>query len=114
MCGIAGVLNLAERPPVDKAVLCRMLGAIRHRGPDEFGIYRDRRIGLGNARLSIIDLSTGSQPISNEDETVWIVYNGEIYNYMRLRRELVGKTFGNRLRYQVVNRLESTFVESRL
>jgi asparagine synthase (glutamine-hydrolysing) len=88
MCGIAGVLNLAERPPVDKAVLCRMLGTIRHRGPDEFGIYRDVQAGLGSARLSIIDLSSGQQPIGNEDGTLWIVYNGEAFNYVELRPEL--------------------------
>ncbi len=65
-----------------------MLAAIRHRGPDEFGIYTDDQVGLGNARLSIIDLSTGSQPITNEDETLWIVFNGEIFNYVELRPEL--------------------------
>jgi asparagine synthase (glutamine-hydrolysing) len=88
MCGIAGVLNLAERPPVEKAVLYRMLGAIRHRGPDEFGVYRDADAGLGSARLSIIDLSSGQQPIGNEDGTLWIVYNGEVFNYVELQPEL--------------------------
>jgi asparagine synthase (glutamine-hydrolysing) len=72
-----------------------MLSLIRHRGPDEFGIYCDDRIGLGNARLSIIDLSTGTQPISNEDETIWIVFNGEIFNYLELRAglEVLGHHF---------------------
>ena len=65
-----------------------MLGTIRHRGPDQFGIYLDEHVGLGNARLSIIDLSTGQQPIANEDETLWIVFNGEIFNYLELRLEL--------------------------
>jgi len=65
-----------------------MLGIIRHRGPDEFGIYLDQAVGLGSARLSIIDLSTGQQPIPNEDCTLWIVFNGEIYNYLELRDEL--------------------------
>jgi asparagine synthase (glutamine-hydrolysing) len=88
MCGIVGIYNLTQSHPIDQALLERMLGLIRHRGPDEFGIYRDSRIGLGNARLSIIDLSTGSQPIANEDETVWIVFNGEIFNYVELRPEL--------------------------
>jgi asparagine synthase (glutamine-hydrolysing) len=88
MCGIVGIHNLTKHQPIDQALLERMLGLIRHRGPDEFGIYRDSRIGMGNARLSIIDLSTGSQPISNEDETVWIVFNGEIFNYVELRPEL--------------------------
>jgi asparagine synthase (glutamine-hydrolysing) len=85
MCGIVGIYNLSKQHPIDQALLERMLGLIRHRGPDEFGIYRDSRVGLGNARLSIIDLSTGSQPITNEDETVWIVFNGEIFNYIELR-----------------------------
>lgn len=88
MCGIVGIYNLTGVRPIDQALLERMLGLIRHRGPDEFGIYRDGRVGLGNVRLSIIDLSTGSQPISNEDETVWIVFNGEIFNYLELRPEL--------------------------
>jgi asparagine synthase (glutamine-hydrolysing) len=85
MCGIVGTYNLTKEQPIDQALLERMLGLIRHRGPDEFGIYRDGQIGMGNARLSIIDLSTGSQPIANEDETVWIVFNGEIFNYVELR-----------------------------
>lgn len=88
MCGIVGIYNLTQSRPIDQALLEQMLGLIRHRGPDEFGIYHDGRIGLGNARLSIIDLSTGSQPIANEDETVWIVFNGEIFNYVELRPEL--------------------------
>jgi asparagine synthase (glutamine-hydrolysing) len=63
MCGIAGVLNLADAPAPEEGILRRMLATIRHRGPDEFGIYLDRRVGLGSARLSIIDLSGGQQPI---------------------------------------------------
>ncbi len=66
----------------------QMLAMLRHRGPDEFGILLDREVGLGNARLSIIDLSGGSQPIANEDESLWIVFNGEIFNYVELRPEL--------------------------
>jgi asparagine synthase (glutamine-hydrolysing) len=88
MCGIIGVLNLTDRPPVEATVLHLMLGMLRHRGPDGFGIYRDAGVGLGNARLSIIDLSGGQQPISNEDETLWIVCNGEIFNYVELRPAL--------------------------
>lgn len=88
MCGIVGVLNLTEQPPIDRTTLRQMLGTIRHRGPDEFGIYRDRHVGLGSARLSIIDLSSGQQPIGNEDGTLWIVFNGEIFNYVELRPEL--------------------------
>jgi asparagine synthase (glutamine-hydrolysing) len=85
MCGIVGVLNLTEHPPTSQSLLYQMLGMIRHRGPDEFGIYRDEHVGLGSARLSIIDLSSGQQPIGNEDGTVWIVFNGEIFNYVELR-----------------------------
>lgn len=88
MCGIVGVLNLNEPRPVSEAVLRQMLGMIRHRGPDEFGIYRDEWVNLGNARLSIIDLSGGQQPICNEDGSLWIVFNGEIFNYQELRPDL--------------------------
>ena len=88
MCGIVGVLNLHEPQPVPELVMRQMLGMIRHRGPDEFGIYRDEWVNLGNARLSIIDLSGGQQPISNEDGTLWIVFNGEIFNYQELRPDL--------------------------
>ncbi len=88
MCGIAGIVNLAEADAIDETGIRRMLAMIRHRGPDQFGIYLDRFAGLGNARLSIIDLSSGQQPISNEDGTLWIVFNGEIFNYLELRPEL--------------------------
>ena len=73
-----------------------MTGAIRHRGPDEFGAYRDADLGLAHARLSIIDLGTGQQPLSNEDGNLWIVYNGEIFNYLELRVEL--EALGHRFR----------------
>jgi len=98
MCGIVGVLNLEDRPPVAETTLRQMLGMIRHRGPDEFGIYRDANAGLGSARLSIIDLSGGQQPIANEDETLWIVFNGEIFNYIELRPDLEAR--GHRFRTQ--------------
>src|SRR5437763_16069903 len=75
MCGIAGIVNLTEREPVGETELRQMLALIRHRGPDEFGIYLDHHVGLGSARLSIIDLSGGQQPISNEDGTLWIVFS---------------------------------------
>jgi asparagine synthase (glutamine-hydrolysing) len=90
MCGLAGIYTLrdAARPP-ELDELRRMAGALRHRGPDEFGIYRDARAGLAHARLSIIDLSTGQQPLANEDDTLWVVFNGEIFNYVELRAELV-------------------------
>jgi len=87
MCGIVGIID--HRPSDAKeALLRRMLGLIRHRGPDAFGIYLSERVGLGSARLSILDLAGGDQPIHNEDKTVWIVYNGEVFNYPDLRVEL--------------------------
>ena len=91
MCGIVGVLNVHEPQPVPESILRQMLSMIRHRGPDEFGIYRDDWANLGNARLSIIDLGGGQQPIGNEDGTVWIVFNGEIFNHIELRPDLEAK-----------------------
>ena len=88
MCGIVGALDLAGGEPISVEALAGMLGMIRHRGPDEFGVYVDEQVGLGSARLSIIDLAGGQQPIHNEDDTVWLVYNGEIFNYVELRAEL--------------------------
>jgi len=89
MCGIAGIVNLSPaHDPPSLPLLRAMAGSIRHRGPDEFGVYRDRYAGLVNTRLSIVDLSTGQQPIANEDESLWIVFNGEIFNFVELRVEL--------------------------
>src|SRR5581483_8990540 len=88
MCGIAGMFNRSAKQAVAESDMRQMLSLLRHRGPDEFGILLDREVGLGNARLSIIDLGGGSQPIANEDETLWIVFNGEIFNYVELRPEL--------------------------
>src|SRR2546422_5412725 len=98
MCGIAG---FAESPQSDRfspfspfgqderrELVHRMCQAIRHRGPDDEGLLVDEGVALGMRRLSIIDLSTGHQPIHNEDRTVWIVFNGEIYNFRELRAEL--------------------------
>ena len=88
MCGIAGILHRESDGPVAERDMRQMLAMLRHRGPDEFGILLDGPVGLGNARLSIIDLSTGQQPIGNEDGTLWIVFNGEVFNYVELRPEL--------------------------
>src|SRR5512132_3943289 len=93
MCGIAGFADqsLFERPSraeTDFALMHRMCEVIRHRGPDDEGIHVEAGVGLGMRRLSIIDLSTGNQPIHNEDRSIWLVFNGEIYNYRELRREL--------------------------
>jgi asparagine synthase (glutamine-hydrolysing) len=84
MCGIAGIVDFNSPPPSEQ-LLRRMLGLLRHRGPDAFGIYLGEQAGLAHARLSIIDLSGGDQPIHNEDRTIWIVYNGEVFNYPELR-----------------------------
>lgn len=86
MCGIAGFLQYEQ--PASAAVVRRMCDAIRHRGPDDEGVHVDRGCGLGMRRLSIIDLSGGHQPIANEDETRWIVFNGEVYNFQDLRPKL--------------------------
>lgn len=91
MCAIAGILNLTTDAPIDLPTLGRMIEIQRHRGPDATGIYVDDRIGLGHARLSVIDLAGGTQPIHNEDKTLWIVLNGEIFNYPELREGLKKK-----------------------
>jgi asparagine synthase (glutamine-hydrolysing) len=88
MCGIAGLLNLNGGLPPDWATTHRMCEAIVHRGPDDEGIFLHDGVALGMRRLSIIDLAGGHQPIHNEDETVWIVFNGEIYNFPELRADL--------------------------
>jgi asparagine synthase (glutamine-hydrolysing) len=85
-------------PPPTIGEIQAMVSALRHRGPDEFGLYRDARAGLGHARLSILDLATGQQPLSNEDGTLWVTFNGEIFNYLELRAELV--LLGHRFRTQ--------------
>lgn len=91
MCGIAGFTSLDGTRTLPPEVLGRMVSSIRHRGPDAWGAYLDDRTGLGHARLSIIDLAGGDQPIHNEDESLWIVYNGEIFNYPELRGELLSR-----------------------
>ena len=96
MCGIAGIVNIRDGAPPAREALGRMLGALHHRGPDGVGTYRDARAGLAHTRLSIIDLATGQQPLANEDETIWIAFNGEIFNHIELRQELVAK--GHRFR----------------
>ena len=91
MCGIAGYFALTPRPIPERAVLERMVEAVRHRGPDDGGVYLDARAGLGHRRLSIIDLSGGRQPLSNADESLWVTFNGEIFNYIELRDELIAR-----------------------
>jgi len=89
MCGIAGIVRFSKNDSVDPAILRRMCGAMAHRGPDDEGIHLEGPVGLGMRRLSIVDLATGHQPISNEDGTLWIVFNGEIYNHAELRGPLI-------------------------
>jgi asparagine synthase (glutamine-hydrolysing) len=90
MCGICGIAQFDRHNAIPSETVHRMNESLRHRGPDDEGIYVAPRIGLGHRRLSIIDVACGHQPISNEDETVWVLLNGEIYNYPELRRELLG------------------------
>lgn len=94
MCGIVGTV-ISNGSPVDQTLVHRMCDAIRHRGPDDDGFYFDGPVGLGMRRLSIIDIKGGQQPIHNQDRTAWIVFNGEIYNYRKLRQKLekLGHTF---------------------
>src|SRR5262245_11627483 len=87
MCGICGVIYFDDAPVSDRLVR-EMSDVQSHRGPDESGVYIGRSVGFGHRRLSIIDLSSGQQPLANEDETVWITFNGEIYNFLELNREL--------------------------
>ena len=99
MCGMAGIVSLGvSAPPPARDALIRMAGALVHRGPDEQGIYRDERAGLAHARLSIIDIDGGGQPLSDADGAAWIVFNGEIFNYVELRAELVALGYRFRTR----------------
>lgn len=91
MCGIAGIVNYYQKRDVSKRLLQNMVSALEHRGPDDVGIYAKANVGLGVRRLSIIDLEKGHQPLTNEDSTIWVAYNGEIYNYKELRQDLEKK-----------------------
>ena len=96
MCGLVGILDTTGRRPIDRALLARMNDSLSHRGPDDSGLYIQPGVGLGHRRLSIIDLSGGHQPLFNEDGTVVVVYNGEIYNFQELAEELSAR--GHRFR----------------
>jgi asparagine synthase (glutamine-hydrolysing) len=89
MCGIAGMLDLRAAREVDRSLLARMTSSLRHRGPDGDGFHIEPGVGFGHRRLSIIDLAGGKQPLANEDDSVWITFNGEIYNFLELRDELL-------------------------
>jgi asparagine synthase (glutamine-hydrolysing) len=88
MCGIAGIYNVGQDA---EEIVSRMISILRHRGPDETGMYLDDQIAMGQTRLSIVGLGDGTQPISNEDGTLWVVYNGEVFNYPELKADLEGK-----------------------
>jgi asparagine synthase (glutamine-hydrolysing) len=95
MCGIAGIARAKPRG-VETRTLRRMVAAIQHRGPDGAGVYADERVGLAHVRLSVIDIEGGAQPMANEDGSLRVIYNGEIFNFPELRRELEG--LGHRFR----------------
>src|SRR6267143_708854 len=88
MCGICGQYNFGSQSPVDRHDIESMTGSLVHRGPDDEGSYVAGPLGLGFRRLSIIDLGGGHQPMSDPEETVWVIFNGEIYNFRELRQEL--------------------------
>ena len=88
MCGIAGFWNFRTGCPADGSVVRAMTRALRHRGPDDEGYLVDGSVALGMRRLEVVDLEGGRQPLTNEDGTVHVVFNGEIYNHLELRREL--------------------------
>jgi asparagine synthase (glutamine-hydrolysing) len=105
MCGIAGIASLhATAAPPSREALLRMAGALAHRGPDEQGVYRDERTGLAHARLAIIDIASGQQPLSDETGRYWISFNGEIFNYLELREQLAlrGHRFRTRSDTEVI------------
>jgi len=91
MCGIAGILEFGRDARASASALREMCRVIRHRGPDDEGFYTDGPLGIGMRRLSIVDVAGGHQPISNEDGTLWIVFNGEIYNHLALREQLIAR-----------------------
>lgn len=85
MCGICGEVNFSSSGPVNEEMMLEMMNMLQHRGPDDHGTYQDKLACLGHRRLSIIDLSkNGRQPMTNEDNSIWLVFNGEIYNFSEL------------------------------
>jgi asparagine synthase (glutamine-hydrolysing) len=91
MCGIAGILEFGRDARANASALREMCQVIEHRGPDDDGFYTDNEVGIGMRRLSIVDVAGGHQPISNEDGSLWIVFNGEIYNHLELRQQLIAR-----------------------
>lgn len=113
MCGICGILNLKADRPVDEGLVDEMCRSIRHRGPDDKGVFVDGSVAIGVQRLAIIDVAGGHQPILNEDGSIAIAFNGEIYNYLQLRQELTerGHRFRTRTDTEVVVHLYEEFGE---
>jgi asparagine synthase (glutamine-hydrolysing) len=95
MCGICGIVKTEKGFPISSSLIASMCEAMTHRGPDDQGIHTEKNVGLGARRLSIIDLEKGHQPLSNENQTIWISHNGEVYNFPALKEELIsrGHTF---------------------
>src|SRR5215475_781117 len=112
MCGIAGFMYF-DGAPVQESVIREMTGVLKHRGPDEGGVHIGSGAALGHRRLSIIDLSSGQQPLSNEDRQVWISFNGEIYNYQELQAELkASHTFRTRSDTETIVHLYESYPET--
>jgi len=112
MCGICGAVNFSPKEQVRKELIARMLDILRHRGPDDEGLFCDDNVALGHRRLSIIDLEGGRQPIFNEDGSVCVIANGEIYNYIELRKNLIrDHTFVTRSDTEVIVHLWEEFGE---
>jgi asparagine synthase (glutamine-hydrolysing) len=109
MCGIAGVVNYSSTP--ESGLVNRMLTRIRHRGPDESGIYANPNVAMGNVRLSIIDIASGQQPMPDASQRYWIVYNGELFNHIELRTELEekGYSFNTQSDTEVILQLYSCY-----
>lgn len=114
MCGICGKINFDRQKSVALSLVKTMADTLHHRGPDDDGYYVSTPVGLGFRRLSIIDLNSGHQPMSNEDGSVWIVFNGEIYNYRELRQQLVpkGHVFRSQTDTEVIVHLYEEFGEA--
>src|SRR5215471_9558146 len=114
MCGIAGIVCADRAGCASSVEIHSMCDAIVHRGPDDEGVLTKGHVGLGMRRLSIIDLSTGHQPIHNEDRTIWIVFNGEIYNFGELRPLLEGRghRFYTKTDTEVIVHLYEEFAEA--
>src|SRR5438552_10753938 len=111
MCGICGIVRMTPPGRVDEDVLRRMRDTMVHRGPDDEGLFISGNVGLGHRRLSIVDLSGGHQPMANADETIWITYNGELYNFRELRAEMEarGHAFRTKSDTEVVLRAYEMF-----